>query len=193
MDLIEKQNEVIHEVINEMYSMYKQQKVLLVDRFISQKFKTVNMDFLDEPERISEIMEEKGLIVRNKNTGLDKLTNFGKQIAESKDGWLGYLKSKTEQADKPPTIIVRNETKWYDWVFRAATLFGIVTTFYFSYTDSAKGKKILELESKHSRQQSVIDSLSREVLNRDTVLLREKVKLRKHVIDSLQKNLKAKK
>lgn len=165
-------------------------------------------------ETIKSTIDSKGHILLS---DLNKLFDNNKKelfevIEELKDGQvvrtpparhsllpgLKYKSFKTyqqfiDEMNNPPPTVVEYKTKWYDWLFRGATAFGIASTFYFSYNSNENEKIIHGLRDSTSRQSQVIDSLSKEVLSRDTLLLMEKSKLKKNVPDSLGQGVKIKK
>ena len=149
--------------------------------------KTPDLKFL---LRVRNEMEDKGIIERvNPKPGYEYLYRAKGLINDIvKEGnWTKY-KAKLE-ADKKVSqkVIVEHKTLWYDWVFRAATIFGIGTTFYFSYSDNENERKVHELAGQHNQQLLVLDSLTKAVLYRDSLLLTERARLKILVADSLDK------
>jgi hypothetical protein len=185
MELIERQDEVIHAVVNEMYAKFKEDKVLVIEKFIRKKFRT-DFEFLSEPDRIAEIMEEKGLVTRNKTTGLAELTNFGKNIAESKDGWLGYLNKKNELSEKRPTVIVKNEKQWYDAPLKIVALVEGVVIIIATILALNMQSNSKQLEKE---KQQISDTLV--IRNQKLYDLEGLLKTKDKDIEELEENLKA--
>ena len=191
MDLNEKRNKIIHEVLKEMLKREKEQATLHIVSFIKKQYPECDSF---ECDRIVDVMKSEKLVEKKERTSVWlTLTEFGKRIAESDSGWLGLVKSQNEQADKPPTVIVRYEKHWYDTPIKVVGFIALISATYFGISDKYNEKTIHGLTDTTNRQKSIIDSLSKEVLYRDTLLLKEKASLRKHVIDSLTTVLKLKK
>lgn len=68
----------------------------------------------------------------------------------------------------------------------------LVSATYFGISDNYNEKTIHGLADTTSRQKLIIDSLSKEVIYRDNLLLKERASVKKFVIDSLTKNLRVK-
>jgi hypothetical protein len=183
--LIGNQNEVIHKVLNEMYVRFKLLKSFSIESFIRKEYPT-NLDYLSEPDRIVEIMVREELITTSETTGIDTLTDFGKQIAESKDGWLGHVKKRDSVEEKHPIVVIKYEKHWYDIPVKIVGFIALAFATYFGISDKYNERTIHELTDSNSQQKLIIDSLFKEVLYRDTLLWREGASIRKHVIDSLR-------
>lgn len=69
-----------------------------------------------------------------------------------------------------PTVKIEYKTHWFDWLIRGIATFGIISTFFFNYTDNAYERTIHELEDKNIRQLLSIDSLSKQVHSLDSLL-----------------------
>lgn len=117
-------------------------------------------------ETIKSTIDSKGHILLsdlNKLFDTDKKELF-EVIEELKDGQvvrtpparhsllpgLKYKSFKTysqfiDGINNPPPTVIEYKTHWYDWLFRFAAVFGIISPFYFSSTDRANEKTILEL------------------------------------------------
>ena len=88
--------------------------------------------------------------------------------------------------------ITEYKKHWSDWFFRLATLFGIISTYYFGSTDKENERILHSLTDKNIQLLLRADSLTKEVRYRDSLLRTERTKLKTLLADSLE-NIKVQK
>jgi hypothetical protein len=167
MTLIDKQNEIIHKIINELYAIEKRERAFNVEAIVESRFPS-DLAFVGGSNRITEIMVEKDLIVSDKDSGIDKLRPFGRQIAESPDGWLGHLKKENEQAEKPEKDkkSERNEKRIWQGI---SALFGSVAVV-LGVLQYNKQDRTRALEGLRSKQAGQITKLKLDSADQNRLL-----------------------
>lgn len=169
----------------------------------------------DLKERISDVIksriDQNGHIDRNELRELFKnnLAVLDSLIEELKDGqviksnlsgrtYLSGLKFKSfktyrqfiDEINNPKPTVVKYEKHWYDTPIKVVGFISLVSATYFGISDNYNENNIHELTNKTNRQIAIIDSLSKEVHYRDSLLLTERAKLKTTATDSLDKGVK---